>query len=177
MKLDCPIFPVGIIGTDEIQPPDAKMPKFFAGCQIKIGRPLRPERYRGRGAEHIAWRSMTDEVMYEIRELTGQTYVNRYAGATAETEPTLGRRVASVVDRIPEVILRQRVDRATAHARRRQLNRSARTLANTRRRTSRRARNLARACRTSRSPSPTVPSANWPTMPRRSTSPPPSAPV
>jgi len=105
MKLDCPIFPVGIIGTDEIQPPDAKMPKFFAGCQIKIGRPLRPERYRGRGAEHIAWRSMTDEVMYEIRELTGQTYVNRYAGATAETEPTLAARVASVADRIPEVSL------------------------------------------------------------------------
>jgi hypothetical protein len=48
---------------------------------------------------------MTDEVMYEIRELTGQTYVNRYAGATAETEPTLAARVASVADRIPEVSL------------------------------------------------------------------------
>ncbi len=72
MKVDCPIFPVGVIGTDKIQPPDAKMPKLFTGCQIKIGRPIRPERYAGRGAEHIAWRSMIDEVMYEIRELTGQ---------------------------------------------------------------------------------------------------------
>jgi 1-acyl-sn-glycerol-3-phosphate acyltransferase len=98
MKLDCPIFPVGVVGTDRIQPPDAKMPKLFGACQIKIGRPIRPERYRGRGAEHIAWRSMIDEVMYEIRELTGQTYVNHYAGAKAETEPTLEAKVSSVGD-------------------------------------------------------------------------------
>ena len=102
MKLDCPIFPVGVIGTDRIQPPDAKVPKLFSGCEIKIGRPIRPERYRGRGAEHIAWRSMIDEVMYEIRELTGQTYVDTYAGSTAETEPTVAGRVASVSEPNPE---------------------------------------------------------------------------
>ena len=39
---------------------------------------------------------MIDEVMFEIRELTGQSYVNTYAGATAETEPTVAARVASV---------------------------------------------------------------------------------
>ena len=32
---------------------------------------------------------MIDEVMYEIRELTGQAYVNTYAGEKAETEPTV----------------------------------------------------------------------------------------
>jgi len=104
MKLDCPIFPVGVIGTDKIQPPDAKMPKLFTGCEIKIGRPIRPERYRGRGAEHLAWRSMIDEVMFEIRELTGQTYVNSYAGAKAETEPTVEARVASVSDPGPTIV-------------------------------------------------------------------------
>ena len=31
MKIGCPIFPVGVVGTDEIQPPDAKAPKLFAG--------------------------------------------------------------------------------------------------------------------------------------------------
>ncbi len=101
MKLDCPIFPVGVVGTDEIQPPDAKLPKLFTGCQIKIGRPIRPSRYKGRGAEHIAWRSMIDEVMYEIRELTGQSYVNTYAGAKAETESTVVGRVGSVSDPDP----------------------------------------------------------------------------
>ena len=101
MKLDCPIFPVGVVGTEAIQPPDAKAPKLFRQCSITIGRPIRPERYRGRGAEHIAWRSMTDEVMYEIRELTGQEYVNMYAGERAETEPTVAARVASVNDVLP----------------------------------------------------------------------------
>ena len=101
MKLDCPIFPVGVVGTDAIQPPDAKAPKLGGQCSITIGRPIRPERYRGRGAEHIAWRSMIDEVMYEVRELTGQQYVNLYAGQKAETEPTVAARVASVTDVLP----------------------------------------------------------------------------
>ncbi len=102
MKLDCPIFPVGIVGTDEIQPPDSKAPKPFRQCRIEIGRPVHPSRYRGRGAEHLAWRSMIDEVMYEIREMTGQSYVNRYAGSIAEAEPTIAAHVASVVDRSPD---------------------------------------------------------------------------
>ncbi|MCL4772301.1 MAG: 1-acyl-sn-glycerol-3-phosphate acyltransferase, partial [Burkholderiaceae bacterium] len=103
MKVDCPIFPVGIVGTDKIQPPDAKAPKLFGRCSITIGRPVRPERYRGRGAEHLAWRSMIDEVMYEIREMTGQEYLNHYAGAKADAEPTLEARVASVRDLVPDV--------------------------------------------------------------------------
>src|SRR6478735_1209128 len=45
MKLGCPIFPVGIRGTDDIQPPDAKFPKLRGSCTFEIGRPIRPERY------------------------------------------------------------------------------------------------------------------------------------
>jgi 1-acyl-sn-glycerol-3-phosphate acyltransferase len=97
MQIGCPIFPVGIVGTDRIQPPDAKAPKLFRDCAIRIGRPVRPERYAGRGGgDHLAWRSMIDEVMFEIRELTGQEYRNVYAGSTAETEPTVEAKVASV---------------------------------------------------------------------------------
>jgi 1-acyl-sn-glycerol-3-phosphate acyltransferase len=42
MKVGCPIYPVGIVGTDAIQPPDAKVPKLFKECSIKIGRPVGP---------------------------------------------------------------------------------------------------------------------------------------
>ena len=31
MKIDCPIFPVGVVGTDEIQPPDAKAAQAVRG--------------------------------------------------------------------------------------------------------------------------------------------------
>jgi len=93
MKLDCPVYPVGIVGTDQIQPPDAKFPKLRLGCSIMIGRPILPERYRGRSADHLSWRSMTDEVMFEIREMTGQHYRNVYAGTSVDTATS---RVASV---------------------------------------------------------------------------------
>jgi 1-acyl-sn-glycerol-3-phosphate acyltransferase len=85
LDVGCPIFPVGIAGTDAIQPPGAKVPKPFRHCSISIGRPVHPERYRDRRQPHLAWRSMTDEVMFEIREMTGQHYRNRYAGEQATT--------------------------------------------------------------------------------------------
>jgi 1-acyl-sn-glycerol-3-phosphate acyltransferase len=85
LDMGCPIFPVGIVGTDAIQPPGAKAPKPFKSCSITIGRPVRPERYRDRREPHLAWRSMIDEVMFEIREMTGQQYRNLYAGEKVET--------------------------------------------------------------------------------------------
>ena len=101
MTVGCPIYPVGIIGTDEIQPPDAKAPKLRKRAEIKIGRPVKPERYMNRGAEHLAWRSMIDEVMFEIRELSGQEYVNRYHGDEADSEPTVTAHVGHVTDAVP----------------------------------------------------------------------------
>ena len=70
------------------------MPKLRKSCSITIGRPIKPERYANRGAEHLAWRSMMDEVMFEIREITGQEYVHYYAGE----EPESATRVATITD-------------------------------------------------------------------------------
>lgn len=88
LAIDCPIYPVGITGTDAIQPPDARMPKPFKPAHIRIGRPIYPDRYRDRGNDHLAWRQYIDEVMFEIRELTGQEYRNVYATRQAEALPT-----------------------------------------------------------------------------------------
>jgi 1-acyl-sn-glycerol-3-phosphate acyltransferase len=96
LKVGCPIIPVGVLGTREIQPPDAKVPKLRRACTIKIGRPIDVERYRERDDAHMMLRQITDELMFEIRELTGQEYVNHYAGKTAETEPTVVAKVAQV---------------------------------------------------------------------------------
>jgi len=99
MKVGCPIFPVGVVGTREIQPPDAKFPKIRRECTIKIGRPINVARYASRGEDqHLVLRQITDELMFEIRELTGQVYRNVYAGKTAETEPTIAAKVATVSD-------------------------------------------------------------------------------
>ena len=101
MAIGCPIFPVGIVGTDVIQPCDAKVPKLRKECSITIGRPIRPERYAGRGPEHLAWRSMIDEVMFEIREMTGQPYRDVYAGQS-ESQEQQPSRVATVAEHDPE---------------------------------------------------------------------------
>lgn len=88
MKLGCPIIPVGIIGTREIQPPDKVLPKVGLQCTLKFGQPIHPQRYLERGGDHLVLREMTDELMFEIRELTGQEYRNVYATKKAESLPT-----------------------------------------------------------------------------------------
>src|SRR4051794_3997957 len=114
LEVDCPIFPVGIVGTDAIQPPGAKAPKPFKRCSITIGRPVRPERYRDRRQPHLAWRSMIDEVMFEIGEMTGQDYRNHYAGEKVEvsTDVPVVAHPASVTDglRVLPAPERDRVD-------------------------------------------------------------------
>jgi 1-acyl-sn-glycerol-3-phosphate acyltransferase len=84
LKVGCPIFPVGIAGTREIQPPDAivprvNFPRFNMRCSVRIGEPIDVARYADREADHMILREITDELMFEIRELTGQQYRNTYA--------------------------------------------------------------------------------------------------
>ncbi len=86
MRTGAPIVPVGIIGTDAVQPPDAKFPKPFRRVHIRFGRPISVERYADRAADRMILRQITDEVMYEIRNLSGQEYVDSYAGRSAEVE-------------------------------------------------------------------------------------------
>ncbi|MDH4147357.1 MAG: 1-acyl-sn-glycerol-3-phosphate acyltransferase [Acidimicrobiia bacterium] len=75
-----PIVPVGIKGTETIQPPDAKLPKLRAACSLEFRPPLDPGRFAGREHDPRAARQLTDELMFEIMQSTGQTYVDQYAG-------------------------------------------------------------------------------------------------
>jgi 1-acyl-sn-glycerol-3-phosphate acyltransferase len=83
-----PIYPVGITGTADIQPPDAKVPKPFRSCAIQVGDAIDPGRYAARGDDHLVYRQLIDEVMYEIRELTGQPYRDVYATRKADALPS-----------------------------------------------------------------------------------------
>jgi 1-acyl-sn-glycerol-3-phosphate acyltransferase len=87
LRTGAPIIPVGIRGGREIMPPDAKFPKLFKSLEIRFGRPVDPARYAGRAADHLVLRQIIDEVMYEIRELSGQEYVNEYATKKADVAP------------------------------------------------------------------------------------------
>jgi 1-acyl-sn-glycerol-3-phosphate acyltransferase len=87
MRTGCPIVPVGVQGTVEVMPPDAKLPSPFRTVRIRIGKPIDVTRYLDRPNERMALRQITDEVMYEIRALSGQTYVDEYATKKSEALP------------------------------------------------------------------------------------------
>jgi 1-acyl-sn-glycerol-3-phosphate acyltransferase len=71
-----------------IQPPEAKLPRIFEPCAVRIGRPIQPEHYQSRNGDGLVLRQMTDELMFEIRALSGQEYVDDYAtrGRRSEAE-------------------------------------------------------------------------------------------
>ena len=80
LRANVPIIPVGIKGTREIMPPDAKFPKLRQPVTITFGKPIDVTRFLDRAQDHLVLRQIIDEVMFEIRELSGQEYVNEYAG-------------------------------------------------------------------------------------------------
>lgn len=83
LEAGVPVIPVAMIGTREIQQPGQKMPK-IRRVGIKIGAPLDFSRYEGMQNDRFVLRSMTDEIMYELMELSGQEYVDLYASRAKE---------------------------------------------------------------------------------------------
>jgi 1-acyl-sn-glycerol-3-phosphate acyltransferase len=93
-----PIYPVGIVGTADIQPPDAKLPKLFKECSIEVGDPVDPARYARNRDDHLVYRQLIDEVMYAIREMTGQQYRDVYATKKADALPSPPAHIGHVGD-------------------------------------------------------------------------------
>jgi 1-acyl-sn-glycerol-3-phosphate acyltransferase len=88
LRTGAPLVPVGMIGTREIQPPGAKAPRPFRPCEIRIGRPIAPGAHGDRSDDRLVLRRLTDELMYEIRELSGQEYVDHYATRMPDALPS-----------------------------------------------------------------------------------------
>lgn len=78
-----PVIPVGVIGTDVIAPPGKVIAKVISPT-VKFGTPLDFSRYAGMADDRFILRSITDEIMYSIMELTGQEYVDVYAPTAKE---------------------------------------------------------------------------------------------
>ncbi|MEE6263463.1 lysophospholipid acyltransferase family protein [Plantactinospora sonchi] len=91
LAAEVPVIPVGMIGTEKVQPIGARMPRLGAGkVTVRFGKPLD---FTGRPTDRSSLREITDEVMVEIQKLTGQEYVPRYAPARTGGDdgiPTVG---------------------------------------------------------------------------------------
>jgi 1-acyl-sn-glycerol-3-phosphate acyltransferase len=107
VRTGAPIVPVGIQGTVEVMPPGAKRPRPWHKVRIRLGRPIdpaarsAPTARSGRvgpqraGGDRLLLRQLTDEVMYEIRELSGQEYSGEYATKRSEDLPSAPAHVST----------------------------------------------------------------------------------
>ena len=78
-----PVLPVVMVGTDKAQPIGRKLPKIIR-IGVKIGAPLDFSRYEGMEGDRFVLRSITDEIMYELMQLSDQEYVDVYAASMKE---------------------------------------------------------------------------------------------
>ena len=74
------VLPVGLVGTTEVQGRGSNLMRPFRRVTVRFGSPLDLSRFEGASAtDPLTLRTVTDELMFEIRRLSGQVYVDRYA--------------------------------------------------------------------------------------------------
>src|SRR5437899_1648823 len=72
-----PIVPVGLVGTEQVQAPDQRLPRVGKRVTVRFGAPLRLD---PQDAKHRArLREVTDGMMADIASLCGQDYVDCYS--------------------------------------------------------------------------------------------------
>ncbi|MGQ0824044.1 MAG: lysophospholipid acyltransferase family protein [Actinomycetota bacterium] len=98
LRSGAPVVPVGLVGTDEVQPVDKRLPRLFKHVAIRFGEPIDPARYDDREHDRMVLRELTDEVMYEICQLSGYEYVDTYMTKKAEDIPTETAHIATFED-------------------------------------------------------------------------------
>lgn len=93
-----PIIPIAMIGTFEAQPTGQIRPD-LRRIGVRVGKPLDFSRFYGMSEDRFVLRSVTDEMMYELMQLSGQTYSDMYA-TTAKQEARAAREEKSPTNQI-----------------------------------------------------------------------------
>ncbi|ARH90322.1 MULTISPECIES: lysophospholipid acyltransferase family protein [Streptomyces] len=73
-----PVVPFAMVGTDKVQPGGKGRPR-IAPVTVRFGEALDFSRYDGMDRDRYVLRAVTDEVMSDVMELSGQEYVDIYA--------------------------------------------------------------------------------------------------
>ncbi|HEV7192202.1 MAG TPA: lysophospholipid acyltransferase family protein [Jatrophihabitantaceae bacterium] len=103
------VIPCAMVNTAVIQPSGRLIPKLRPRPGVRFGKPLDFSRYEGMSGDRFVERSMTDEIMYELMQLSGQEYVDKYAAKVKKAEgrdEAFGARdageVRELADRVPD---------------------------------------------------------------------------
>jgi 1-acyl-sn-glycerol-3-phosphate acyltransferase len=90
LEAKVPVIPVAMIDTEKVQPIGKRLPR-IRRVGIVIGEPLEFSRFDGMEGDRIVLRAVTDEIMYELKRLSGQEYVDLYASSVKEKRAKLAR--------------------------------------------------------------------------------------
>lgn len=79
LESGAPVVPVAMLNSDIIQPTGKVIPRLMR-VKIRFGKPMDfAARYPGKAGDRMVERAITDEIMYELMELSGREYVDVYA--------------------------------------------------------------------------------------------------
>jgi 1-acyl-sn-glycerol-3-phosphate acyltransferase len=78
-----PVIPVGVVGTEKVQPIGSHFPRLGHKISITFGKPMD---FGDRPLDSSTLRAVTDEIIMAIQALTGQEYVPRYAPKRGKSE-------------------------------------------------------------------------------------------
>ena len=105
MAAGVPVIPCGLVGTEEVMPKNAKFPRLRGHVKVRFGTPIETARFAGQQRDRFVLRSITDELMYEIMQMSGQQYVDEYASRTpTEPMPESRRHIEDDIDLSEEVL-------------------------------------------------------------------------
>lgn len=87
LEAEVPVIPVAMVGTNRINRIGSVRWRIKPGViEVRFGQPLDFSRYYGMAGDRFVERSMTDEIMYSLMELSGQEYVDIYAAKAKEDQ-------------------------------------------------------------------------------------------
>ena len=78
LEAKVPVVPVAMIDTEKVQPIGSKYPK-IRRVGVVIGKPLDFTRFAGMEGERAVLRAVTDQIVYNIMQLSNQEYEDVYA--------------------------------------------------------------------------------------------------
>lgn len=96
-----PVIAVAMIGTREAQPIGQLKPNFFSPITIRFSKPVNVGRYAAKKDDALSPRRLTDDIMYELCQLSGQVYVNEYAPKKNADTAAVGDAARAVVRTTP----------------------------------------------------------------------------
>ena len=90
LEAGVPVIPVAMIGTEHVMPIGSRLPK-VRRIGIILGEPVDFSRFEGLEGDRFVLRSVTDELVYDLRGLSGQEYVDVYASSVKEKRASQSR--------------------------------------------------------------------------------------